>query len=64
MLSALYNKPNHILEKQKLVQNDHRKIFYRLPRSNLYMGAYYTTFTLGMLGTTYGLFSLIKGKDS
>lgn len=26
----------------------------------MYTGAYYTTFTLGMLGTTYGLFSLIK----
>ncbi|KAJ8502339.1 hypothetical protein ONZ45_g11858 [Pleurotus djamor] len=60
MLSALYNKPNTIPEKQRLVQNSHKKIYYRLPRSGLYMGTYYATFAAGMVGTTYALFSLIK----
>ncbi|KAL0950113.1 hypothetical protein HGRIS_010110 [Hohenbuehelia grisea] len=48
MLSALYNRPNSILEKQRRIQNDHRQLWYRLPRSGLYMGTFYATFTVGM----------------
>ncbi|RPD66903.1 hypothetical protein L226DRAFT_565678 [Lentinus tigrinus ALCF2SS1-7] len=64
MLNALVNKPNHIVEKQKFVQNQHIPIYYRLPRSKLYVKTYYAIFTVGMLSTAYGAFQLIRGKPS
>ncbi|KAF8897903.1 hypothetical protein BD779DRAFT_1492906 [Infundibulicybe gibba] len=64
LLSPLYNKPNTILAKQKAYQNDARLIMHRLPRSNLYLGLFGVTFVAGMVGTTYGMFSLVKGKPS
>ncbi|KAG5648748.1 hypothetical protein DXG03_000095 [Asterophora parasitica] len=63
-LEPLYNKPNTILERQKAFQNDPRKIMYRLPRSQLYLGTYAALFTVGMVGTTYGIWSLVKGKPA
>jgi len=64
MLSAVVNKPNRILEKQKMVQSDHRPIWYRLPRSRVYLGVYFTLFTVGIAGSGYGLYSLVKGKPT
>ncbi|RDB20067.1 hypothetical protein Hypma_012900 [Hypsizygus marmoreus] len=64
LLAPLYNKPNHILEKQRALQSDPRKIMYRLPRSQLYLGVYGAAFTVGMLGTLYGVFSLLRGKPA
>ncbi|KAF5387617.1 hypothetical protein D9615_000712 [Tricholomella constricta] len=64
LLTPLYNKPNRILERQKAIQNDPRKIMFRLPRSKLYIGVYGAMFTVGMLGTTYGIVSLLRGKPS
>ncbi|GLB34165.1 putative cytochrome c oxidase subunit VII [Lyophyllum shimeji] len=62
-LNPLYNKPNRIIEKQKLIQSDPRKIMYRLPRSQLYLGVYGASWVVGMVGTTWGIYSLIKGKQ-
>ncbi|KAG6868126.1 hypothetical protein C0993_007330 [Termitomyces sp. T159_Od127] len=62
LLSPLYNKPNRIIEKQRLYQNDPRKIMYRLPRSGLYLGIYGALFTASSIGTVYGIYSLIRGK--
>ncbi|KAF8660524.1 hypothetical protein AX16_001603 [Volvariella volvacea WC 439] len=64
MLSALYNKPNAILEKQRIYQNDHRNVIRRLPRSGLYLNLFGIGFVAGMIGTTYGVVSLIKGKST
>ncbi|KAF8076759.1 hypothetical protein FPV67DRAFT_431188 [Lyophyllum atratum] len=64
LLNPLYNKPNRVLEKQKAIQNDPRKIMYRLPRSQLYLGIYGASFVVGMLGTTWGIYSLVRGKQS
>ncbi|KAI0720381.1 hypothetical protein C8T65DRAFT_634341 [Cerioporus squamosus] len=64
MLNALVNKPNHVVERQKLVQNQHIPIYYRLPRSKLYVRTYYAIFTVGMISTAYGAFQLIRGKPA
>ncbi|KAI0774529.1 hypothetical protein C8Q74DRAFT_1368990 [Fomes fomentarius] len=64
MLNAVYNKPNRIVEKQRLVQNQHVPIYYRLPRSRLYVRGYYALFTVATASTAYGAFQLIKGKPA
>ncbi|OJT05393.1 hypothetical protein TRAPUB_3834 [Trametes pubescens] len=64
MINVLVNKPNHVVEKQRLVQASHEPIYYRLPRSKLYVRSYYALFTVGMLSTAFGAFQLIKGKPS
>ncbi|RDX53830.1 hypothetical protein K466DRAFT_580190 [Polyporus arcularius HHB13444] len=64
MLNALVNKPNHVVERQKLVQSQHIPIYYRLPRSKIYVRAYYAIFTVGMLSSAYGAFELIRGKPA
>ncbi|EPQ58951.1 hypothetical protein GLOTRDRAFT_125270 [Gloeophyllum trabeum ATCC 11539] len=64
VLNAVVNKPYHIIERQKMVQRSHKPIYYRLPRSNIYMASYYSLFTVGMCGVVYGAYSLIKGKKT
>ncbi|KAI0776191.1 hypothetical protein BD413DRAFT_610864 [Trametes elegans] len=64
MLNSIVYKPNHVVERQKLVQNSHAPIYYRLPRSKLYVGSYYAIFTVGMLSTAFGAFQLIRGKPA
>ncbi|KAF8622056.1 hypothetical protein AX15_007207 [Amanita polypyramis BW_CC] len=63
-LSPLYTKPNNIIERQKIIQSDLRPIMLRLPRSGLYVGTFGVLFTVGMLATTYGCVSLVKGKTT
>ncbi|KAI0722402.1 hypothetical protein C8T65DRAFT_629264, partial [Cerioporus squamosus] len=47
MLNALVNsQANHV--------NQHIPIYYRLPRSKLYVRTYYAIFTVGMISTAYG----------
>ncbi|CAE6538129.1 unnamed protein product [Rhizoctonia solani] len=60
MIGALVNKPNHVRERQVLVQSSNKPVYLRLPRSRLYFGSYLAVFGLGMVGTSYGLFNLIK----
>ncbi|EDR12701.1 uncharacterized protein LACBIDRAFT_311423 [Laccaria bicolor S238N-H82] len=64
LLSPIYNLPNHVLEKQKMYQNNTKPIMLRGPRSNLYVGTFGVLFGVGMLGTLYGAYSLTKGKPS
>ncbi|EGO02216.1 hypothetical protein SERLA73DRAFT_178046 [Serpula lacrymans var. lacrymans S7.3] len=64
MIDAVVNKPNRILERQQVIQHSHKPVYYRLPRSRLYLGTYYSLFTLGMFGTTYGIYSLAFGKPA
>ncbi|TFK25975.1 hypothetical protein FA15DRAFT_703269 [Coprinopsis marcescibilis] len=63
LLTPLYNYPNHVLEKQKMYQNDHRPIPLRGPRGKLYVGVFGVLFTVGMVSTTMGTWQLIKGKS-
>ncbi|RXW25802.1 hypothetical protein EST38_g11 [Candolleomyces aberdarensis] len=63
LFTPLYNLPNHVLEKQKMFQNDARHIIFRGPRARLYVGGFSALFAVGMIGTTYGTFQLVKGKD-
>ncbi|KAG6902468.1 hypothetical protein C0995_016330 [Termitomyces sp. Mi166 len=56
-------EPNRILEKQRAIQNDPRKIMYRLPRSGLYLGTFGALFVASSLGTVFGVYSLIRGKS-
>ncbi|KAI0722712.1 hypothetical protein C8Q76DRAFT_719921 [Earliella scabrosa] len=58
------SEPNRIVERQKLVQSQHVPIYYRLPRSKLYVNAYYALFSVGMASTAYGAYQLIRGKPS
>ncbi|KAI0751058.1 hypothetical protein C8Q80DRAFT_1268350 [Daedaleopsis nitida] len=64
MLNAVYNKPNRIVERQKLVQNQHIPIYYRLPRSKLYVRGYYGLFAISIASTAYGAFQLVRGKPA
>ncbi|KAH9899593.1 hypothetical protein C8Q73DRAFT_787458 [Cubamyces lactineus] len=64
MLNSLVYKPNRVVEKQKFVQSQTAPIYYRLPRSKLYVGSYYAIFALGMVSSAYGAFQLIKGKPA
>ncbi|TFK71994.1 hypothetical protein BDN72DRAFT_836760 [Pluteus cervinus] len=64
ILSPLYEKPNTIRQKQQKYQTDHRHITRRLPRSSLYLTVYGAGWVVGMVGTVYGITSLIKGKKT
>lgn len=64
MWHYLVDRPNHVLERQRLVQNSHEPIYYRLPRSKIYVRSYYATFAVGMAYTIYGAYSLVKGKPA
>ncbi|TFK55400.1 hypothetical protein OE88DRAFT_1651694 [Heliocybe sulcata] len=64
MFGALVNKPYHIIERQKLVQRSHVPLYYRLPRSNIYMASYYTLFSVGMAATVYGAYTMVMGKKA
>ncbi|KAH7344063.1 hypothetical protein B0J17DRAFT_714201 [Rhizoctonia solani] len=62
MINALVNRPNHVRERQIMVQSSNKPVYLRLPRSRLYLTSYLALFGLGMLGTSGGLYKLIRGK--
>ncbi|CAE6342144.1 unnamed protein product [Rhizoctonia solani] len=64
MINSLVNRPNHVRERQVLVQSSNKPVYLRLPRSSLYFNAYLALFGVGMIGTTSGLYSLIKAGSS
>ncbi|KAF9651718.1 hypothetical protein BDM02DRAFT_3184234 [Thelephora ganbajun] len=64
VLSALVNKPNRILEKQKFIQASKKPLHYRMPRSGLYLSVYYSAFTVGCVGIVYSCYNLIRGKSA
>ncbi|KAF8603495.1 hypothetical protein BDV93DRAFT_556515 [Ceratobasidium sp. AG-I] len=64
MIGALVNRPNHVREKQQLVQTSSKPVYLRLPRSRFYIGSYLAIWTVGMFGTATGLYSVIKGKPA
>lgn len=64
ILSPLYEKPNRVVERQKVYQLDTRPVYLRLPRSRLYVGVFGALFTVGMVSTTYGIVHLVKGKQA
>ncbi|TCD67268.1 hypothetical protein EIP91_000345 [Steccherinum ochraceum] len=64
MLGFLVNRPNLIPTLQRTVQAHPGPVHRRLPRSNVYLNAYYATFALGMGGWVYGAYSLIFGKPA
>ncbi|KAH7105527.1 hypothetical protein BKA62DRAFT_392814 [Auriculariales sp. MPI-PUGE-AT-0066] len=62
---VLIDRPNTIVQKQIRYQSmTNTPIYLRQPRSRLYIGAYLTLFSVGMVGTFTGLFSVIKGKGA
>ncbi|KAL6309802.1 hypothetical protein BKA93DRAFT_758920 [Sparassis latifolia] len=64
MFNYLTNLPNRVPQTQKFVQSSHEPIYYRLPRSKIYVRTYYTGFAVAMAMTAYGAFSLIRGKPA
>ncbi|KAI0638444.1 hypothetical protein C8Q77DRAFT_1091099 [Trametes polyzona] len=64
MLNSIVYKPNRVVERQKLVQASHEPIYYRLPRSKLYVRSYYALFAAGMLSSAVGAYQLIRGKPA
>ncbi|KAN0126734.1 hypothetical protein V8E52_000374 [Russula decolorans] len=62
IVDALTYRKNIVPERQRVYQNSHKPIYYRLPRSGLYLGLYKTGFTLGVAGIFYSAYSLVKGK--
>ena len=55
VLDGLVNRPNTILQRQRMYQADTRPVYQRGPRSGMYMKAYMTLFTFGMVATAAGL---------
>ncbi|EUC56174.1 transmembrane protein, putative, partial [Rhizoctonia solani AG-3 Rhs1AP] len=53
MINVLVNRPNH---------SSTKPVYLRLPRSQLYLTGYLALFGVGLLGTTGGLYSLIKAS--
>ncbi|KAF5333074.1 hypothetical protein D9611_002735 [Ephemerocybe angulata] len=64
ILTPLYNRPNYVVEKQKMYQNSPQPLILRGPRAKLYVGTYAAIFSVGMVLTTVGSWQLIKGKDA
>jgi len=64
LLTPLYEKPNHVLEKQHFYQNSANPLIFRGPRQRLYIGTYSVLFAGGMLATLFACTSLVKGKTS
>ncbi|KAI0032947.1 hypothetical protein K488DRAFT_85398 [Vararia minispora EC-137] len=64
MINSVVNLPNRVIERQKAIQASHKPLWYRLPRSNIYMGTYKALFALGMVGNVYCVYSLIRGKQT
>ncbi|CAO1636607.1 unnamed protein product [Sympodiomycopsis kandeliae] len=62
MLDSLVNRPNTIVQRQKLYQADTRPVYQRLPRSGMYMKVYMALFVVGGLGTASGLWNAAWGK--
>ncbi|KAL9713043.1 hypothetical protein Ac2012v2_004284 [Leucoagaricus gongylophorus] len=63
-LTPLYEKPNHVLDKQRYYQASSSLVHLRGPRQRLYLGAYAVLFAGGMLSTFFAATSLVKGKSS
>ncbi|KAI0068560.1 hypothetical protein BV25DRAFT_1817422 [Artomyces pyxidatus] len=63
VLDALVYKKNLVPQKQREYQHSHKPVYYRPPRSRLYLGLYNTAFGLGMVGVVYSAYSLIRGKQ-
>ncbi|KDN48011.1 hypothetical protein RSAG8_03027, partial [Rhizoctonia solani AG-8 WAC10335] len=64
MINALVNRPNHVRERQIMVQSSNKPVYLRLPRSQLYFTSYVVLLGIGVVGATGGIYSLIKGKGS
>ncbi|KAG2042091.1 hypothetical protein BDR03DRAFT_623918 [Suillus americanus] len=62
MIDTVVQRPNYVPERQRAYQASHSPIYYRPPRSRLYLGTYFTLFGLGMCGTVYGMYQLTMGK--
>ncbi|KAI0005128.1 hypothetical protein BJV74DRAFT_807136 [Russula compacta] len=62
MLDALTYRKNLVPERQRVYQHSHKPIYYRPPRSRLYLGLYQTGFAIGVCGIVYSAYSLVKGK--
>jgi len=61
-LDSLVNRPNTVLEQQKVFQSSHKPIYTRPPRARLYLGMYFSLYAVGMVGTAYGIYSLAFSK--
>jgi len=61
-LDSLVTRPNNVLEQQKVFQSSHVPVYMRSPRAKLYLGLYFSIYAVGMLGTGYGMYSLIFSK--
>ncbi|THH12378.1 hypothetical protein EW145_g37 [Phellinidium pouzarii] len=60
-MDYLVKRPNHVLKMQKYYQNDTRPLYWRPPRSRLYLNLWFTGLAVGLSGVTYGGYQLIKG---
>ncbi|KIK53265.1 hypothetical protein GYMLUDRAFT_265106 [Collybiopsis luxurians FD-317 M1] len=63
MLDGIYNRPYRIIETQRAYQADPRPVHLKAPRRALYLRLFGVGFTAGALGTVFGIYSLIRGKQ-
>ncbi|KAH8118431.1 hypothetical protein DFH11DRAFT_1874602 [Phellopilus nigrolimitatus] len=52
---------NNVQEKQRYYQNDTRPLYWRPPRSRLYLNTWFTGLAVGLVGVGYGAVQLVKG---
>ncbi|KAG8942851.1 hypothetical protein FRC03_002845 [Tulasnella sp. 419] len=60
----VFNLPNRVVERQRAYQASTAPVWLRPPRSKTYIYPYYALWYVGLGATTYGIFSLIKGKPA
>ncbi|PAV21052.1 cytochrome c subunit VIIa [Pyrrhoderma noxium] len=63
-MDYLVKIPNKISERQRYYQNNAQPLYFRPPRSKLYLRSWFTGLFVGLAGVGYGAFSLIKGKQT
>ncbi|KAI0797127.1 hypothetical protein C8Q75DRAFT_802783 [Abortiporus biennis] len=64
MLGALYNRPNRVVQYQRLYQASHENVHRRGPHALFFLRSYYTLFGIGCVGSVYAAYSLIFTKPT
>jgi len=57
------NLPNKVLERQKALQASSYPVHMKTPTNRIALRIYLVGFSVGILGSMYGITKLIKGKQ-
>ncbi|KAL8279218.1 hypothetical protein RQP46_008474 [Phenoliferia psychrophenolica] len=63
-MDALVSRPNTVLPRQRALQADPRAVYLKTPRAKLYMGLYLTLWTVGLTGSLFGSYKMVRAKNA